>query len=623
MALSVAPSRKRSRQDDSAIPAANHSCSCECNGVDDDGNGTPVFPASFDTPLRPPRLPVGTVATRHVAVHGCGQLATSKSGYLLYIAVTQQNVVKVLDERTGQLSTFAGSGEAGCEDGVGAAASFNRPHGLALSSDDRSLYVTDSLSHQVRMIDVQTRQVSTLAGSGEAGCEDGIGGAASFHKPAGMAVSSDDRTLFVTDFGSHKVRTIDVQTRQVSTLAGSGEEESVDAIGAAASFYHPQGVALTGDDRTLFVTDCNSHKVRMINVQAQEVLTFAGSGQAGCFDGIGTGATFLCPMDLALSRDDQTLFVADYGSNKLRAIDVQTLQVRTLAGSGEAGASDGVGATASFDHPCDLALSGDGATLFVTDSTGLRTVSVTPPGPLPLGIEIPPSTFSADMCKTYGGDGNLPQGTVTFVVGTGPAQRHIKNVIKAILCVRSDYFSNMFRAGTDEATAAEMELPNTDPAAFHSLVKYLLTDQLHFNAGAEEAMHLLQLARQHRVRRLELLVAKAAAETMAADTVLPLLESAHTTGDNGLLQRCRWYVLAHSGVVGASGTVEQLTDLAVAKGLLRDALLHNGELQGCVDQLRGVVEHCLAASAAAASAAASPATADPAAAAAAAAPAVV
>ena len=133
-------------------------------------------------------------------------------------------------------------------------------------------------------------------------------------------------------------------------------------------------------------------------------------------------------------------------------------------------------------------------------------------------------------------------------------------------------------AGTQDATAAEVQVPDTSPAAFRGLVTYLLTDQLEIDTSTGAAFHLLQLARKHRVRRLELLVAKAIVETMDAKKVLPLLEAAHAMHDNELLQRCRRYVRAHSGAVGASGTVEELADLGVAKGLLRDALLHNGEL---------------------------------------------
>ena len=97
----------------------------------------------------------------------------------------------------------------------------------------------------------------TLAGSGEAGDADGIGAHASFTKPIGLALSSDDRTLFMLDGGSHKVRTIYVPTRQVRTLAGGGEDEegSAVSIGAAASFHHPRELALSSDDRTLFVAD--------------------------------------------------------------------------------------------------------------------------------------------------------------------------------------------------------------------------------------------------------------------------------------------------------------------------------------------------------------------------------
>ena len=88
----------------------------------------------------------------------------------------------------------------------------------------------------------------------------------------------------------------------------------------------------------------------------------------------------------------------------------------------------------------------------------------------------------------------------------------------------------------------------------------------------------MQLARKHRVRRLELLCAVAIAEAMSAENALPLLEAAHAMRDDGLVGRCRRYVHEHGGAVGASGGVEELRDLGLTKGLLRDALLHVGEL---------------------------------------------
>ena len=121
-------------------------------------------------------------------------------------------------------------------------------------------------------------------------------------------------------------------------------------------------------------------------------------------------------------------------------------------------------------------------------------------------------------------------------------------------------------------------MPDTSPAAFRTLVMYLATDQLEVNTGTQHAFDVMQLARKHRVRRLELLCAAAIAEAMSAENALPLLEAAHAMRDDGLLGRCRRYVREHSGAVGASGAVEELRDFGVTKGLLRDALLHVGEL---------------------------------------------
>ena len=82
--------------------------------------------------------------------------------------------------------------------------------------------------------------------------------------------------------------------------------------------------------------------------------------------------------------------------------------------------------------------------------------------------------------------------------------------------------------------------------------------------------------------RLELLCAQALQESVGPATAVPLLEAAHTTGDGRLLAQCRRYVADHAAEVRASGGVEQLRDLGVAKGLLGDALDQVAELKGTV-----------------------------------------
>ncbi|EOD25787.1 hypothetical protein EMIHUDRAFT_421393 [Emiliania huxleyi CCMP1516] len=186
------------------------------------------------------------------------------------------------------------------------------------------------------------------------------------------------------------------------------------------------------------------------------------------------------------------------------------------------------------------------------------------------------------------GDATLPQGMVTFLVGDD--EERYEHVTKAILCVRSVFFRTMFGIGMKERDAAEVTVPNADLASFTALVRYLCTDQLDLGEGegeqARRALVLRQLAQMYQVPRLELLCAQALQERVGPASAVPLLEAAHTTGDGRLLAQCRRFVADHAAEVRASGGVEQLRDLGVAKGLLGDALDQVAELEGAMRALR-------------------------------------
>ncbi|EOD41568.1 hypothetical protein EMIHUDRAFT_349124 [Emiliania huxleyi CCMP1516] len=187
------------------------------------------------------------------------------------------------------------------------------------------------------------------------------------------------------------------------------------------------------------------------------------------------------------------------------------------------------------------------------------------------------------MKKTRG-DASLPHGPVTFVVGK--EEQRIEHVSKNLLCVRSEYYGKMFGIGMKERDAAEITVPKTDLASFTAFIDYLCTDQLDLGEGegeqARRALVLRELAQMYQVPRLELLCAQALQESVGPASAVPLLEAAHATGDGRLLAQCRRYVADHAAEVRASGGVEQLRDLGVAKGLLGDALDQVAELKGTV-----------------------------------------
>ena len=116
------------------------------------------------------------------------------------------------------MTQIAGGNGPGYIDGDGLTAKFRSPMGVCRNAvTDTVVYVADTGNHCVRAVNMQTRNVSTLAGSGYAGMCDGYGCAALFHSPQGVFAFSDG-VLLVADTGNHCLRTLDCKNKQVTTV---------------------------------------------------------------------------------------------------------------------------------------------------------------------------------------------------------------------------------------------------------------------------------------------------------------------------------------------------------------------------------------------------------------------
>jgi sugar lactone lactonase YvrE len=265
------------------------------------------------------------------------------------------------------VSTLAGSGSSGSADRTGNEASFNLPQNLAVDSIG-NVYVADSWNYKIRKI-TSAGVVTTLAGSGVSGSEDGTGTAASFRGPGGVAVDSNGN-VYVAD--NLKIRKI-TSTGNVTTFAGSGVSGSEDGTGTAASFNSPSGVAVDKNGN-VYVADSWSHKIRKITPEGV-VTTFAGSGVLGSEDGTGTAASFNSPSGVAVDKNEN-VYVADSSNNKVRKI-TPAGAVTTLAGSGRKGSRDGT--AANFNYPNGVAVDSIG-NVYVVDSGNYKIRKVTPAG---------------------------------------------------------------------------------------------------------------------------------------------------------------------------------------------------------------------------------------------------
>jgi sugar lactone lactonase YvrE len=261
------------------------------------------------------------------------------------------------------VSTFAGSGNEGFADGIGTSASFYYPRGLVVDSSG-NVYVADSYNQRIRKI-TPDGTVTTLAGSGDQGYADGIGTAASFDTPEGIAVDSTGN-LYVADSGNNRIRKI-TPNGTVTTLAGSGHGYA-DGIGTAASFNYPRGVVVDSSGN-VYVADVNNARIRKITSQGI-VSTFAGSGNYGFADGNGTEAKFSFPSAVAVDTSGY-VYVADAGNYRIRKITPQGV-VSTLAGV-SSGNTDGPGMAAGFSDLKGIQVDSDG-NVYVSSRDRIRKI---------------------------------------------------------------------------------------------------------------------------------------------------------------------------------------------------------------------------------------------------------
>jgi outer membrane protein assembly factor BamB len=343
----------------------------------------------------------------------CG-VAVDAAGNV-YVAATYDHVIQKVTP-TGVVTILAGSpGNVGSADGTGSAARFSQPYGVALDAAG-NLLVADFGNHTIRKV-TPAGVVTTLAGSpGEPGSADGIDGAARFRGPIGVALDPAGNVV-VADYDNHTIRKVS-PAGAVTTLAGSpGNPGSADGIGGAAQFFLPVGVA--GDSAgNLFVTDGRNGTIRKVTpagvvttladgagsaarfanpggvavdsagnlfvalvwggtirkvTPAGVVTTLAGmDGVAGSADGTGSDARFDEPCGVALNSEGN-LVVADTQNGTIRKVTPAGV-VTTL--TGRAGYAGGA---ARFHVPCGLAVDRAG-NVFVTETYNQTIRRVTPAG---------------------------------------------------------------------------------------------------------------------------------------------------------------------------------------------------------------------------------------------------
>lgn len=193
-------------------------------------------------------------------------------GDVLYIAGAGRHQIWQLNLADGELSQAAGNGEEGIDDGAPLSATFSQPSGLAVG--ERTLYITDPEASAIRSLDlVPTGGVSTLIGTGLFDWGDTVGSFAEteLQHAVGIELVGDD--LYIADTYNHRIKRLDLTNEVSANVVGNGEIGLADGAGTAAQLSEPSGLSATST--TLYVADTNNHRIRTLDLATGELATLA------------------------------------------------------------------------------------------------------------------------------------------------------------------------------------------------------------------------------------------------------------------------------------------------------------------------------------------------------------
>lgn len=307
--------------------------------------------------------------------------------------------------RAQSVVTVAGGGT---DDGRPAtAASLSYPFDVALDSSG-NLFIADYVNRVVRRVDAKTSRISVVAGNGSRlSSPDGTSATASgITAPAATAIDADG-SIYVSDQAGHKVRRVDPVSGLLGTVAGTGDSGSSGDGGPAtrAALNEPTGLVLDGARRILYLADRGNHRVRAVDLQTGLVRTVAGTGGEG-FSGDGgpaTSARLSRPHGVSLDGEGN-LLIADFGNGVVRRVSRVSGVISTLAGNGQPGFSGDGGpatlASMSGVYACVLDAAGN---LYAADfrNNRIRRVEAST-GKI--------TTFAGDGRAEFAGDGGPATG---------------------------------------------------------------------------------------------------------------------------------------------------------------------------------------------------------------------
>ncbi|KAG2406414.1 Protein SUPPRESSOR OF QUENCHING 1 [Vigna angularis] len=269
-------------------------------------------------------------------------LAYNAKKNILYVADTENHALREIDFVNEKVRTLAGNGTKGSDyvgGGKGGTQLLNSPWDVCFHPFEETIYIAMAGQHQIW--EHNLLEATSRAFSGD-GYERNLNGSSStntsFAQPSGLSLSQDLSKIYIADSESSSIRVVDLKTGGSQLLAGGdpmfadnlfkfGDQ---DGIGSDVLLQHPLGV-MCANDGEIYIADSYNHKIKKLDPTSKRVSTIAGTGKAGFKDGTAVKAQLSEPAGIVEGNNGR-LFIADTNNSLIRYLDLNAdeTELRTL-----------------------------------------------------------------------------------------------------------------------------------------------------------------------------------------------------------------------------------------------------------------------------------------------------
>ena len=300
----------------------------------------------------------------------------------VYFADADNGCVRSVNTVTGNINTVAGMkmmfGYSG-DSGPATYALLSYPSDVDVDISKNLLYIADTYNDAIRMVDIGTGIITTVAGMGMRGSSGDGGQATSAYLsgPNSVAFDSSSRTLYISDSGNCAIRSLSVASGIINTLITVGYCGSGSSYGSYFSTL-TGGIAVYPSTGTVYYMDPTYNTLKAVTASTLKIVTVAGNGLYGYYGGgdggVATEASFNKVTSIAVNSTNGDIYIVDGGSSNVRMITSSNNIINTVAGTGFSGYSGdgGMATKAQFSYPSGVAVDANTGMLYIADTYNYR-----------------------------------------------------------------------------------------------------------------------------------------------------------------------------------------------------------------------------------------------------------